>query len=176
MNDLQTAVPLDDDIVVNTKELISAQCQRLADILLTQKLRLVTAESCTGGMIAAACTDLAGSSKWFECGFVTYSNTAKHRDLSVPQYILDTHGAVSEETVLAMTAGAARYGDIAVSVSGIAGPGGAVAGKPVGTVWIACGNKEHQVSELYCIDGDRQQVRTQTVQAALRLLIKYLDK
>lgn len=150
--------------------------QQLAALLQAQSLRLVTAESCTGGMIAAACTDLAGSSEWFECGFVTYSNLAKHRDLDVSQHIIDTYGAVSEETVLAMTVGAARYGDIAVSVSGIAGPGGAVVGKPVGTVWIACGDKQHQVSELHCFGGDRQQVRTQTVQAAFTLLIKYLDK
>lgn len=155
---------------------IQSQGQRLAVLLQTQSLRLVTAESCTGGMIAAACTDLAGSSEWFECGYVTYSNAAKHRDLAVPEQIIDTHGAVSEETVIAMTIGAARYADVAVSVSGIAGPGGAVAGKPVGTVWLACGNQHRQMSELHCFDGDRQQVREQTVQAAFAILIKYLDK
>jgi nicotinamide-nucleotide amidase len=160
----------------NPADIIQAQCQALADRLQAKSMRLVTAESCTGGMIAAVCTDLAGSSQWFECGYVTYSNAAKHRDLGVPEHILNEHGAVSEETVLAMTAGAARYGDVAVSVSGIAGPGGAVTGKPVGTVWIACGNQQHQISELHCFDGDRSQVREQTVHAALTLLIKYMDK
>lgn len=155
---------------------IHSLCQRVADLLQATSLRLVTAESCTGGMIAAVCTDLAGSSQWFECGFVTYSNAAKQRDLGVSEVVIDTHGAVSQETVLAMTMGAARYGDVAVSVSGIAGPGGAVPGKPVGTVWIACGNQELQLSEVHYFEGNRQSVREQTVEAAFTLLIKYLDK
>jgi len=150
--------------------------QRLAELLLQRQQRLVTAESCTGGMVAALCTDLAGSSQWFECGFVTYSNAAKARDLGVPDDTLDTHGAVSEETVKAMVAGAARYGDVAVAVSGIAGPGGAVPGKPVGTVWIAWGNEHEQMAVCHQFEGDRAAVREQTCVNALQHLTDYLDK
>ena len=100
---------------------------------------LATAESCTGGMIAAACTDRAGSSDWFERGFVTYSNAAKTQMLGVDPALIATHGAVSAEVAAAMATGAlARSAaDWSVAVTGIAGPGGATPGKPVGTVWIA---------------------------------------
>lgn len=151
-------------------------CQSLADTLSALNLRLVTAESCTGGGVAAACTDLAGSSQWFECGFVTYSNDAKMRDLGVPPEVLEKHGAVSEETVKAMVAGAVRYGDLAVAISGIAGPGGAVPGKPVGTVWFACGNADRQLTECVHFDGDRAAVRQASVDFALDLILKYLDE
>jgi len=151
-------------------------CAQLAAKLLERQWRLVTAESCTGGGIAAACTDLAGSSQWFECGFVTYSNEAKQRDLGVSEATLMAHGAVSEETVSAMVAGALRYGDLAVAVSGIAGPGGAVAGKPVGTVWIGWGAKADIQTECIVFSGDRAAVRQQTVQRALQNLYEYLDK
>ncbi|MEC8443711.1 MAG: CinA family protein [Pseudomonadota bacterium] len=156
--------------------LIDTQCRRLARLLMRHQQRLVTAESCTGGMIAALCTDLAGSSQWFECGFVTYSNAAKARDLGVPEDTLDSHGAVSEETVKAMVAGAVRYGDVAVAVSGIAGPGGAVPGKPVGTVWIAWGNEHEQTAVCHQFEGDRAAVREQTCAHALQHLTDYLDK
>lgn len=154
----------------------TALCQQLAERLRARHWRLVTAESCTGGRIASACTDLAGSSDWFECGFVTYSNGAKMRDLAVPEATISEHGAVSEATVRAMVRGAARYGDIAVSVSGIAGPGGAVPGKPVGTVWLACGTVAEQISVLCHFSGDREAVRHQAVNRALTLLNDYLDK
>src|SRR5215469_3217637 len=100
--------------------------------------RLATAESCTGGWVAKACTDVAGSSQWFECGFVTYSNAAKVRDLGVSEATLASHGAVSEPTVREMAAGALRVSgaDIAVAISGIAGPEGGTPTKPVGTVWF----------------------------------------
>lgn len=143
--------------------------------LLSRKLKLVTAESCTGGMIAAACTDLAGSSQWFECGFVTYSNAAKERDLGVSAQILNAHGAVSEATVKAMVAGAAQYGDVSIAVSGIAGPGGAVAGKPIGTVWIGCGNEEVQRVSLFHFDGDRDAVRQQSAAKALEMLLDFVN-
>ncbi len=143
--------------------------------LLARKLKLVTAESCTGGLIASACTDLAGSSQWFECGFVTYSNAAKERDLGVPAEILHSYGAVSEETVKAMVKGAARYGDLSIAVSGIAGPGGAVAGKPVGTVWIGCGSEEVQRITLFQFDGDRDAVRQQSVAKALEMLLEFVN-
>ena len=112
--------------------------QELGELLLYNSLTISTAESCTGGLVAGAITDVAGSSAWFERSVVTYSNAAKHDLLGVPQTVFDEQGAVSEACVLAMAHGAlsAAGADLAVSVSGIAGPGGATAGKPVGTVWI----------------------------------------
>jgi len=105
---------------------------------LEKKYRIVTAESCTGGWIAKVFTDAAGSSRWFECGYVTYSNAAKVRDLGVASRTLDEHGAVSEPTVREMAVGALRVSgaDVAIAVSGIAGPDGGSAEKPVGTVWF----------------------------------------
>jgi len=107
------------------------------------KHRIVTAESCTGGWIAKAFTDAAGSSRWFECGYVTYSNAAKVRDLGVSSRTLDEHGAVSEATVREMAAGALRVSgaDVSIAVSGIAGPDGGSAEKPVGTVWFCVGRR-----------------------------------
>src|SRR6185437_17070499 len=112
--------------------------ERVGQKLRAAGRRLVTAESCTGGWVAKACTDVAGSSQWFECGFVTYSNAAKVRDLGVAELTLSTHGAVSEPTVREMAAGALRVSgaDIAVAISGIAGPDGGTPTKPVGTVWF----------------------------------------
>ncbi|MEK9765904.1 MAG: CinA family protein [Thalassolituus sp.] len=161
---------------MSSSVLSSILCQQLAEKLLQKQWRLVTAESCTGGMIAAACTDLAGSSQWFECGFVTYSNQAKQRDLGVDEDILIAHGAVSEATVKAMVKGAGRYGDVALAVSGIAGPGGAVEGKPVGTVWIAWGSANEQTAHCHHFAGDRAAIRQQTVASAIQHLIEYLDK
>lgn len=107
------------------------------------KHRIVTAESCTGGWIAKAFTDAAGSSRWFECGYVTYSNAAKVRDLGVSSRTLDEHGAVSEATVREMAAGALRVSgaDVSIAVSGIAGPDGGSVEKPVGTVWFCVGRR-----------------------------------
>ena len=108
----------------------------LAQALREGGLRLATAESCTGGLIAAACTAVAGSSDWFERGFVTYSNAAKTEAIGVDAALIAAHGAVSEEVALAMARGALAHSqaDLAVAVTGIAGPGGATPGKPVGTV------------------------------------------
>ncbi|KPF45971.1 damage-inducible protein CinA [beta proteobacterium AAP51] len=115
--------------------------QALAAALRARGWRMATAESCTGGLIAAACTELAGSSEWFERGFVTYSNEAKTSLLGVPAALIAAHGAVSEEVARAMVQGALQHAPVqlAVAVTGIAGPGGAVPGKPVGTVWLAWG-------------------------------------
>jgi nicotinamide-nucleotide amidase len=146
--------------------------------LLESRRRLVTAESCTGGWIAKLCTDIPGSSDWFDCGFVCYSNPAKTRDLGVPERLLNDPniGAVSDEVVRAMAEGAIeRTGaNVAIAVSGIAGPGGARPGKPVGTVWFALA---HQIEgRLECqghliqFEGDREAVRRQAVQYALNLL------
>ena len=151
----------------------------LADVLRAQSLKLATAESCTGGLIAAACTAVAGSSDWFERGFVTYSNDAKAELLGVDTALIEAHGAVSEEVARAMAEGALVHSraQIAVAVTGIAGPGGATKGKPVGTVWLAVarlGAATH--SELLSLTGDRAAVREQTVQHALARLIAALPR
>ena len=148
----------------------------LAQALRERGWRLATAESCTGGLIAAACTALAGSSDWFDRGFVTYSNEAKVQMLGVDAALIAQHGAVSREVACAMAAGALRHSpaDLAVAVTGIAGPGGAVAGKPVGTVWLATALKlkgrEPEPLLLHC-PGDRAAVREATVRESIRRLI-----
>jgi nicotinamide-nucleotide amidase len=116
---------------------------RVARFALGAKLRIATAESCTGGWIAKAFTDVPGSSQWFDCGFVTYSDTAKMRDLGVSTRTIKEHGAVSEPTVREMAAGALRVtgADVSIAVSGIAGPDGGSAEKPVGTVWFCVGRR-----------------------------------
>jgi nicotinamide-nucleotide amidase len=122
---------------------LSGMVSQVAHWALASKRRLVTAESCTGGWIAKAFTDLPGSSQWFDCGFVTYSDPAKIRDLRVSARTIKEHGAVSEATVREMAAGALRVtgADISISVSGIAGPDGGSAEKPVGTVWFCVGRR-----------------------------------
>ena len=145
----------------------------LADVLRAKGWRMAAAESCTGGLIAAACTTLAGSSDWFERGFVTYSNAAKCEQLGVDAALIDTHGAVSREVACAMAAGALARSraDIAVAVTGIAGPGGAVPGKPVGTVWLALMLRGGApLVEPLALSGDRASVRAQTVVIALQRL------
>lgn len=136
--------------------------------------RLATAESCTGGLIAAACTSLAGSSDWFDRGFVTYSNEAKVQMLGVDAALIAQRGAVSEPVACAMAAGALRHSlaQVAVAVTGIAGPGGAVPGKPVGTVWLATAREGHPAEAwLLHLPGDRAAVRDATVAEAIRRLI-----
>lgn len=150
--------------------------QKLAEQLLQQGKRLALAESCTGGMIAATCTDLAGSSRWFDRGFVTYSNAAKIECLDVPAETLERHGAVSEATVIAMAKGTLEHSDadIALSVSGIAGPDGGSEAKPVGTVWFALSDETGFTNALVeQFTGDRKHVREQAVQFALKLLIEH---
>lgn len=159
-----------------------AQLQDLAAALghrlLSAGYRLVTAESCTAGWLAKAVTDVAGSSQWFECGYVTYSNTAKARDLGVRPDTLATHGAVSAATVLEMARGALeRSGaDVAVATSGIAGPDGGSPGKPVGTVWFALahapGLKVPAAARLQQFTGDREAVRREAVGFALQWLLE----
>lgn len=136
--------------------------------------RLTTAESCTGGGIAAAVTEVAGSSGWFEYGFVTYANSAKTALLGVDPETLQAEGAVSEAVVHQMVEGALSVSgaELAVSVSGIAGPGGGSADKPVGTVWFAWGQSNGwRQASCYYFDGDRAQVRRQSVVVALRELL-----
>lgn len=138
---------------------------------------MATAESCTGGGIAAAVTDIAGSSAWLDCGFVTYSNAAKTRLLGVPESVIAAHGAVSEATVRAMAEGAlSRSGvDITVAVSGIAGPDGGSAEKPVGTVWFAWARRGGATDAAsHLLPGDRAAVRAATVRLALEGVLERL--
>ncbi len=148
---------------------------RLASSLTARGLKLVTAESCTGGGIASACTDLAGSSAWFAHGFVTYSNDAKQTYLNVPEATIVHYGPVSEETVMAMVAGAASTKEVAVAVSGLAGPGGGTEALPVGTVCFAWGNSSNQVTKTHWFSGDRAQVRTLAVDYALSGVLEWLE-
>lgn len=149
------------------------QVLALADALRARGWRMATAESCTGGLIAAACTAVAGSSDWFERGFVTYSNEAKATMLGVPAPLIAQHGAVSEEVALAMAGGTLAHAPVqlAVAVTGIAGPGGAVQGKPVGTVWLAWGTAAGLQASRLQLPGDRAAVRSATVAAALVRLL-----
>jgi len=156
---------------------LAATVIALADQLVARGWMLATAESCTGGGIAAACTDRAGSSAWFDRGFVTYSNAAKQEMLGVPADLIEAHGAVSEPVARAMAQGALTYSDAAVSVAvtGIAGPGGAVTGKPVGTVWFAWSLRDGRSwSECGCFEGDRAAVRAAAVAHGLKRLVQGL--
>lgn len=137
---------------------------------------LATAESCTGGLIAAACTDLAGSSNWFERGFVSYSNDAKTELLGVDAALIAQHGAVSEAVARAMAAGAISHSkaQVAVAVTGVAGPSGGTRAKPVGTVWFGFMVDGQLSSEVQHFSGDRAAVRAATVQHALQRLLQRL--
>ncbi|WP_255466390.1 CinA family protein [Ramlibacter sp. WS9] len=151
--------------------------QQLAAVLQDNGWMLATAESCTGGMIAAACTDLAGSSNWFERGFVTYSNEAKTEMLGVDAALIETHGAVSEVVARAMAFGAVRHSRarVSVAVTGIAGPTGGSPEKPVGTVWFGFMIDGLLSSETKRFDGDRAAVRAATVDHALVGLLSRLN-
>jgi nicotinamide-nucleotide amidase len=146
----------------------------LGQQLLKAQAQVSTAESCTGGGIAEAITRIPGSSAWFEAGYVTYSNRQKTRQLGVDHELFGRVGAVSQEVVEAMARGAqdnsaARF---SVAVSGVAGPDGGSAEKPVGTVWICWGAAERLIAQRFQFAGDRDQVRRQTVKAALEGLIQ----
>lgn len=148
----------------------------VANLMLEKGLWLATAESCTGGLIAAACTELAGSSAWFDRGFVTYSNAAKTAMLGVAPALIAQHGAVSEAVVRAMACGAlARaQAQVAVAVTGVAGPGGGSDAKPVGTVWLGWALPGQVHAECRHFPGDRAAVRAATVQHALQRLVTLL--
>jgi nicotinamide-nucleotide amidase len=164
-----------------TDDQLAEQVARIARWALGAKYRIVTAESCTGGWIAKVCTDAPGSSRWFECGYVTYSNDAKVRDLGVSTRTLDEHGAVSEATVREMATGALRRSgaNVSVAVSGIAGPDGGSAEKPVGTVWFCAARRVsgaadfELVVEGQLLGGDRDDVRRASVGRALELLLRF---
>ena len=154
----------------------AALCEQLAQALGLRGWSLATAESCTGGMIAAACTDLSGSSAWFERGFVTYSNAAKTECLGVDAALIAEHGAVSEPVVRAMASGAVAHSraDVAVAVTGVAGPTGGSAAKPVGMVWFGWCVRGEVLSEVQHFAGGRAAIRAATVEHALRLLLRHL--
>ncbi len=165
---------------------LASLVQQVAQALSQRGWMLATAESCTGGLIAATCTDLAGSSAWFDRGVVSYSNEAKSELLGVPATLINQHGAVSEPVALAMAEGILRRSkaQIAVAVTGIAGPGGGSLEKPVGTVWLAwfCRDgvaaDEPTVCEATCLSmaGNRSQVRQGTVLAALHQVLHLAEQ
>ena len=156
---------------------LAQRCARLAELLQARGWMLATAESCTGGLIAAACTELAGSSLWFERGFVSYSNESKSELLGVDPQWIAAHGAVSDAVVRAMAHGAVRHAraQVGVAVTGIAGPSGGSPGKPVGTVWFGFMIDGRLSSEMRCFAGDRAAVRAATVTHALDRLIALLQ-
>lgn len=163
----------------NYDHLIDATAARLGNALRRQGLNVSAAESCTGGGICEAITRVSGSSAWFQTGFVTYANQSKSRWLGVDEADLQAHGAVSEPVVRAMATGAlaAAEADIAVAVSGIAGPDGGTADKPVGTVWFAWALRDGTVSSgCRRLQGNRRDVRAQTVLHALEGLIKAAER
>ena len=158
-------------------------CTALAQVLIARKLSMVTAESCTGGLIAASCTQLSGSSAWFERGFVTYSNAAKSELLGVAASLIEGQGAVSEEVAKAMALGALAHSPahISVAVTGIAGPTGGSEAKPVGTVWLAWAWRDSKQgiqceTALRHFQGSRAEVRYTTAELALDHLIKVTAK
>ena len=159
-------------------EATAALVARLGDALVARGATVVAAESCTGGLVAAACTSRAGSSAWFERGVVTYSNAAKTELLGVPVTLIAAHGAVSGEVARAMAAGAIAQtpATFAVAVTGIAGPDGGTPAKPVGTVWIAtCARGGEADAVLLQASGDRAAVRAQSVVRALERLLKRVE-
>jgi nicotinamide-nucleotide amidase len=157
--------------LIKLAEFVGAALQR-------RGLMLATAESCTGGWVAQAVTSIPGSSQWFERGFVTYSNSAKEEMLGVSCATLEQHGAVSEQTVAAMVTGALNHShaQVALAISGIAGPDGGSLEKPVGTVCLAWGLKDQPViTQRLRLSGDRQEVRRQAVIYALNGLLELLS-
>ena len=164
-------------LLLNQELLAPVSIGPLADLMLENSFFLATAESCTGGLIAAACTDLAGSSAWFERGFVTYSNAAKTELLGVDAALIAQHGAVSEPVARAMAFGAIRHShaQVSVAVTGVAGPTGGSPDKPVGTVWFGFMVAGTLTSERVLFTGDRAAVRAATVSHALAKLCALLS-
>jgi nicotinamide-nucleotide amidase len=155
---------------------VTALVEQLAQVLKSRGLMLATAESCTGGLIAGACTEISGSSDWFERGFVSYSNAAKTELLGVPPDLIGLHGAVSEPVVRAMAAGALQRScaQVSIAVTGVAGPTGGSVDKPVGTVWLGWATAAGVFAQCHRFDGDRHQIRMATVQHALYGLLHHL--
>jgi len=150
---------------------------QIGDLLRAQALMLATAESCTGGLVADRITNIPGSSDYFVGGIVAYANAVKIRSLGVASETIERCGAVSRETVLEMAHGAraALRADIAVSISGIAGPGGGLPGKPVGAAWIGLAASDGAWARVFCWDGDRVQNKRASAEAALQMVWDYLE-
>ncbi len=163
------------ETITDTLQELAAEVGRA---LQQKRWLLATAESVTGGGISQAITDIAGSSDWFDCGFVTYSNASKTEFLDVPAALIAQHGAVSEEVAGEMAAGALANTDahIALSTTGIAGPSGAVPGKPVGTVCFGWAHGYVVHTERHVFSGDRHAVRMQTAEHALKGLLKFIER
>ncbi|EKD70404.1 MAG: hypothetical protein ACD_46C00541G0002 [uncultured bacterium] len=160
-----------ENIIANLTHQVSVELKK-------HHLKLVTVESCTGGGLSYFLTNIPGSSDWFERGLVTYSNEAKMELLNVKANTLEKYGAVSEETAREMVIGGlkASHANIAVSITGIAGPNGGTPDKPVGTVWIGWGDKKKINTTLYHFDGNREQVRLQSIISALNELLTFVKK
>ncbi|MEQ5800895.1 CinA family protein [Halomonas sp. H10-9-1] len=156
---------------------LATLAERLGRLCRDKGVTITCAESCTGGGVASAITSVAGSSDYFETGYVTYSNAAKTRLLGVGEALLGEHGAVSREVVEAMVTGACRDSgaDLGVAISGVAGPGGGSADKPVGSVWLAWGDAERAEGECHRYPGDRRAVREQAVRTALVGMVRRLE-
>lgn len=159
-------------------EAIAGMAERLGKALRDADKRIAVAESCTGGGLGYAITAMAGSSNWFERGYVTYSNDAKQEMLGVPPHVLEMHGAVSEETAAAMASGALKLSgaDLAVSITGIAGPGGGSPDKPVGTVCFGWSTPGETHTARTVFKGSRQEVREQSILLAMQGLLELVEK
>ncbi|WP_395827137.1 CinA family protein [Collimonas sp.] len=164
------------NVVADNTEHIIDLAEQVGRALQTKGWFLSTAESCTGGGVSQAITEIAGSSAWFDCGFVTYSNASKTELLDIPEAEIAQHGAVSEEIAAAMAEGALANSnaDVTLSTTGIAGPGGAVPGKPVGAVCFGWSVGHRTYTERLVFAGDRRAVREQTVIHALQGLLRFL--
>ena len=160
-------------------DVLETLAEQVGAALQSRGLMLASAESCTGGWVGAAVTAIAGSSQWYDRGFITYTNASKQEMLGVSATTLAENGAVSEPTVREMAAGALKhsYAHVALAISGIAGPGGAVPGKPVGTVCIAWALRSGASrAQTFHFDGDRSAVRQQAVNAALRGVLEMIEE
>lgn len=162
---------------IPTDASLHLQGVEIGKLLLARRMKLAAAESCTGGWLSRVVTEIPGCSDWFDCSFVAYSYEAKESMLGVSRVILEEHGAVSQETVGEMVRGALSRSraNVAVAITGIAGPSGGTPGKPVGTVWLAWGRGHHPpVTQVIHLEGNREAVRRQTVAAAMVGLEKIL--
>lgn len=159
-------------MLIMTKPLIEL-INELATSLSGAKFKLCTAESCTGGLIAKSLTDLAGSSAWFERGFVTYSNESKVEMLGVSESVIEQYGAVSEPVAIAMAVGALKHSHAgySIAVTGVAGPSGGSDQKPVGTVWIAIASQNQTWAQKFLFDGNREKIRLSTMESAIEQLL-----
>ncbi|MFT5520999.1 MAG: nicotinamide-nucleotide amidase [Enterobacterales bacterium] len=158
---------------------LQKEISQLNTQLVKRRLTICTAESCTGGLISKLFTDKPGSSEWFDCAFITYTNHAKKQMLGVKQSTLTSSGAVSQPTVSEMSEGAIKnsQSNISIATSGVAGPGGGSKEKPIGMVWISWSGKNYEtVTECFYFDGDRDSIRFQAAKAAIKGAVKYIVK